>query len=213
MFSFPRVDLDQGRPRVPSFYALEVLRAAEGRLPGFDELDNRAAGRAGARLGWPAPRDPPMRLMTPNSIWQCSIAWRAGSRDHYRRGQLSARRPIRISRGRCARGRGDGSGDGRRRTGWSIPRRRCARHWAKHQSRRAFLFGHRASAFRGLPVSLSALRGPSNPAARRGRGDRGGRSAHSRRAAARGPVRVADAASRGRPPAGYERGPGRGAPA
>src|SRR5262249_39609005 len=29
MFSYPRIDLDQGRPRVPSFYALEVLRAAE----------------------------------------------------------------------------------------------------------------------------------------------------------------------------------------
>ncbi len=57
LFSFPRVDLDQGRPRVPSFYALEVLRAAEGRLPGFDELDKRAAGGQAARLGWPAPRD------------------------------------------------------------------------------------------------------------------------------------------------------------
>ncbi len=57
LFSFPRVDLDQGRPRVPSFYALEVLRAAEGRLPGFDELDKRAAGAQAARLGWPAPRD------------------------------------------------------------------------------------------------------------------------------------------------------------
>ncbi|MGH7914419.1 MAG: PD-(D/E)XK nuclease family protein, partial [Candidatus Binataceae bacterium] len=57
LFSFPRVALDQGRPRVPSFYALEVLRAAEGRLPGFDELDRRAAGAQAARLGWPAPRD------------------------------------------------------------------------------------------------------------------------------------------------------------
>jgi len=57
LFSFPRVDLDQGRPRVPSFYALEVLRAAEGRLPGFDELDKRAAGEQAARPGWPAPRD------------------------------------------------------------------------------------------------------------------------------------------------------------
>jgi len=57
LFSFPRVDLDQGRPRVPSFYALEVLRAAEGRLPGFDELDKRATGEQAARLGWPAPRD------------------------------------------------------------------------------------------------------------------------------------------------------------
>jgi len=56
--SYPRVDLDQGRPRVPSFYTLEVLRAAEGRLPGFDELARRAAGEARARLGWPAPENP-----------------------------------------------------------------------------------------------------------------------------------------------------------
>ena len=56
--SYPRVDLDQGRPRVPSFYALELLRAAEGRLPGFDELARRAAGEARARLGWPAPDNP-----------------------------------------------------------------------------------------------------------------------------------------------------------
>ena len=58
MFSYPRVDLDQGRPRVPSFYALEILRAAEGRLPGFDELAHRAASEQGSRLGWPAPPDP-----------------------------------------------------------------------------------------------------------------------------------------------------------
>ena len=57
MFSYPRVDLDQGRPRVPSFYALEILRAAEGRLPGFDELANRAASEQATRLGWPAPAD------------------------------------------------------------------------------------------------------------------------------------------------------------
>ena len=56
MFSYPRVDLDQGRPRVPSFYALEILRAAEGRLPGFDELARRASMPAAA--GWPAPADP-----------------------------------------------------------------------------------------------------------------------------------------------------------
>ena len=57
-FSYPRVDLDQGRPRVPSFYTLEILRAAEGRLPGFDELARRAAGESRARLGWPAPKNP-----------------------------------------------------------------------------------------------------------------------------------------------------------
>lgn len=58
MFSYPRVDLDQGRPRVPSFYALEILRAAEGRLPGFDEFARRASGGQTPRMGWPAPSDP-----------------------------------------------------------------------------------------------------------------------------------------------------------
>ncbi len=58
MFSYPRVDLDQGRPRVPSFYALEVLRAAEGRLPGFDELASRASSQPTTRLSWPAPSNP-----------------------------------------------------------------------------------------------------------------------------------------------------------
>jgi RecB family exonuclease len=57
MFSYPRVDLDQGRPRVPSFYALEILRAAEGRLPGFDELASRTASQP-TRLSWPAPANP-----------------------------------------------------------------------------------------------------------------------------------------------------------
>jgi CRISPR/Cas system-associated exonuclease Cas4 (RecB family) len=56
--SYPRVDMDQSRPRVPSFYGLEVMRAAEGALPGFDELARRAEEAAGARIGWPAPRDP-----------------------------------------------------------------------------------------------------------------------------------------------------------
>lgn len=58
MFTYARVDLDQGRPRVPSFYALELLRAAEGRLPGFDELARRASCEQATRLGWPAPRTP-----------------------------------------------------------------------------------------------------------------------------------------------------------
>ena len=56
--SYPRLDLQQGRPRVPSFYALEALRAAEGRLPDFAELDRRAEAESSARIGWPAPDDP-----------------------------------------------------------------------------------------------------------------------------------------------------------
>jgi len=60
--SYPRVDLDQSRPRVPSFYGLEVIRAAEGKLPGFDELARRAEAAGGARIGWPAPRRPDLAI-------------------------------------------------------------------------------------------------------------------------------------------------------
>src|SRR6185295_9770196 len=35
---YPRIDIEQSRPRTPSFYGLEVLRAAESKLPGFDDL-------------------------------------------------------------------------------------------------------------------------------------------------------------------------------
>jgi len=56
--SYPRLDLQQGRPRVPSFYALETVRAAEGRLPNFAELERRAETESSARIGWPAPDDP-----------------------------------------------------------------------------------------------------------------------------------------------------------
>lgn len=57
VLSYPRIDLDQGRPRVPSFYALEVLEAATGELPGFDELARHADVVGAARIGWPAPVD------------------------------------------------------------------------------------------------------------------------------------------------------------
>jgi ATP-dependent helicase/nuclease subunit B len=56
--SYPRIDTEQSRPRTPSFYGLEVLRAAEGVLPGFDELARRAEKESLSRLGWPAPASP-----------------------------------------------------------------------------------------------------------------------------------------------------------
>jgi ATP-dependent helicase/nuclease subunit B len=56
-FSYPRLDLEQARPRVPSFYGLEAFRAAEGSLPDFAELARRAETATNARLGWPAPAD------------------------------------------------------------------------------------------------------------------------------------------------------------
>src|SRR5205823_1717047 len=57
VLSWPRIDAMAGRARVPSFYGLEVLRAAEGALPAFGDLSRRAEQAAGARAGWPAPRE------------------------------------------------------------------------------------------------------------------------------------------------------------
>lgn len=58
VLSYPRLDIDQGRPRVPSFYALEAMRAAEGYLPDFEELAVAASTVRELRLGWPAPASP-----------------------------------------------------------------------------------------------------------------------------------------------------------
>ncbi|MGH9558242.1 MAG: PD-(D/E)XK nuclease family protein, partial [Bryobacteraceae bacterium] len=53
--SYPRMDVAEARPRVPSFYALELPRAIEGRLPELRDLEDRARKSAPARLNWPAP--------------------------------------------------------------------------------------------------------------------------------------------------------------
>lgn len=53
--SYPRLDVVEARPRVPSFYALDVLRGATGRIPHHDTLAEWAAAAADASLAWPAP--------------------------------------------------------------------------------------------------------------------------------------------------------------
>jgi ATP-dependent helicase/nuclease subunit B len=55
ILSYPRFESDKARPRVPSFYALEAIRAAEGMLPGFAALARRADAASATRMGWPAP--------------------------------------------------------------------------------------------------------------------------------------------------------------
>jgi ATP-dependent helicase/nuclease subunit B len=62
VLSWPRLDSGRSRPRVPSFYGLEVVRAAEGVLPGFDTLARRAEQEGDARLAHPAPRDPALAI-------------------------------------------------------------------------------------------------------------------------------------------------------
>jgi ATP-dependent helicase/DNAse subunit B len=56
--SYPRLDLSGARPRVPSFYVLDVMRAVTGRIPNHETLQRQAAAAGGARLDWPAPSRP-----------------------------------------------------------------------------------------------------------------------------------------------------------
>ena len=56
--SYPRMDVAETRARVPSFYALDVMRAITGRVPDHRVLAADAADEAGATLAWPAPADP-----------------------------------------------------------------------------------------------------------------------------------------------------------
>jgi ATP-dependent helicase/nuclease subunit B len=56
--SYPSMDLTQGRPRVPSFYALEIARAIEGVLPNLRRFETKLSENSEARLIWPAPPDP-----------------------------------------------------------------------------------------------------------------------------------------------------------
>ena len=56
--SYPRLQVSEARPRVPSFYALDVERARTGHVPDFHEVERHAFHQAGARLAWPAPPDP-----------------------------------------------------------------------------------------------------------------------------------------------------------
>ena len=54
--SYPRVELNESRQRVPSFYVLDIARAIEGHIPPASTLTARASVAGGAALDWPAPR-------------------------------------------------------------------------------------------------------------------------------------------------------------
>ena len=54
--SYPRVELNESRQRVPSFYVLDIARAIEGHIPPAATLTARASEAGGAALDWPAPQ-------------------------------------------------------------------------------------------------------------------------------------------------------------
>ncbi len=48
--SYPRLDVAGARPRVPSFYVLDVVRAITGHIPNHEALQREAAAEGGVRL-------------------------------------------------------------------------------------------------------------------------------------------------------------------
>ena len=56
--SFPRVETAEARARVPSFYALELMRAVTGRIPDHQQIELEASESSNASLAWPAPVNP-----------------------------------------------------------------------------------------------------------------------------------------------------------
>ncbi len=152
--SYPRLDLEQGRPRVPSFYALETLRAAEGYLPGFYELAERAAATIELRLGWPAPPDEQQAI--DHAEFDLALLQRLVEADpdttvgaaHY----LLGANPhlARALRARC--------GDGPRPTDWSIPASRRAPRWRAIRWRRGRSPPPPCSISRSARTSFSSTR-------------------------------------------------------
>jgi CRISPR/Cas system-associated exonuclease Cas4 (RecB family) len=60
--SYPRLDVGEGRVRVPSFYALDLLRGATGWIPDHERLATDAAAKGDPTLAWPAPRRPDLAI-------------------------------------------------------------------------------------------------------------------------------------------------------
>jgi hypothetical protein len=56
--SYPRIELSESRARVPSFYALDMMRAVTGTVPDHEWLEERARNAGNATLAWPAPQEP-----------------------------------------------------------------------------------------------------------------------------------------------------------
>jgi ATP-dependent helicase/nuclease subunit B len=56
--SYPRIELSESRARVPSFYALDMMRAVTGSVPDHEWLEERAREAGNAMLAWPAPSRP-----------------------------------------------------------------------------------------------------------------------------------------------------------
>ena len=69
--SYPRIELSESRARVPSFYALDVMRAATGRVPHTRSSSGRPAKPATRHWRGRRRRYRKKRSTIRNTIWRC----------------------------------------------------------------------------------------------------------------------------------------------
>ena len=158
--SYPRIELTESRARVPSFYALDVMRAATGRVPDYEWLEARAREAGNATLAWPAPSQPDEAIddLEHDLAVAAAAARRAGSRAASRATPITCSSSTSVFAGRSsnrwARGEPRWSvSDGLIRV--STRHARDARRPATHC---AALFAFGASAFQRVPVPVPAGR-------------------------------------------------------
>ena len=182
VFSYPRMDAVESRPRVPSFYALEIVRAAHGRLPELRQFEEHARRGAPSRLDWPAPLEPLEAI--DDAEFDLAALGRTdaqGSGNYL----IAANRYLADSLRRYAR---------RNRTAW-FPRRWHRRTGRRHARRAGYptpggaqLLAIGAATFCSMSVPFPVARHPPAPAAR-GEGGAGANGpAHPRRSVSPGAI-------------------------
>jgi ATP-dependent helicase/nuclease subunit B len=85
--SYPRLEVSEARPRVPSFYALDIVRSITGRVPDYQVLARDAERQGDSRLAWPAPRDP-LRAID-DAEYDLATVWPFLNTDIPREGRLA----------------------------------------------------------------------------------------------------------------------------
>jgi ATP-dependent helicase/nuclease subunit B len=141
--SYPRLEVGNGRARVPSFYALDVARSITGYVPDYETLATEAELTGASRLAWPAPRD--RFTAIDDAEYDLSTLWPLLSTDQPRAGRLAYVMMLNSHLARSLRGR------------WA----RWQGKWSEHDG----LFTKRSSILKILesqrltarPYSVSAL--------------------------------------------------------
>jgi RecB family exonuclease len=141
--SYPRLEVAEARARVPSFYALDVVRSITGHVPDYEVLAREAELAGASRLAWPAPGNPSEAI--DDAEYDLATVWRLLKTNQPRAGRLTYVMKLNSRLARSLRGR------------WA----RWQEKWSEHDG----LFTKRPSIFTILesqrlgarPYSVSAL--------------------------------------------------------